>query len=161
MTAVHDMLLTACTLLQIIDLQDAISNAQLVLPGAASDGSNLVFRSGANAANSCRNLQFRLLLGREATAGRYPAYVLLPGLQRILQPPMQLVVESLPMLSMQSRFINVRADQTAFSVAVKLDRPAGEQGVTVQLQLLGSGAARVRPHACPQAEQELLSMMHQ
>eukprot|EP00878_Enallax_costatus_P017357 GHUV01018230.1.p1 GENE.GHUV01018230.1~~GHUV01018230.1.p1 ORF type:complete len:508 (+),score=150.90 GHUV01018230.1:142-1665(+) len=123
--------------------QDDISNAQLIIPAAAADGSELVFRSGASMQDNCTSLQFRVLLGREAQAGQYPAYVLFDSLQRSLQLPVQITVLTLPMLSMKSRYINVPADQSAFAVPVGLSYPAGDGGVTVRLQAVDSSAAKV------------------
>lgn len=123
-------------------VQDVVSNAQLILPAAAADGTDLAFRSGASTQDSCTSLQFRVLLGRDVQAGQFPAYVLFDS-QRNLQLPVQITVVALPVLSMNTRSINVPADRSAFAVPVGLSKPAGERGVTVQLQVLDSGAAKV------------------
>jgi hypothetical protein len=132
----------------VVNVGQAASEVQLVLQGAAANGSDLAFSSSNTSSANCTKLVFLLQLsGTSSKPGSFTGHILFPqhGLYAPLPQPLMVVVPLL--LSVTSSRINVSADESSFAVGVQLNLPAAAHGVTVRLQLTDV-AARVGVSFC-------------
>lgn len=113
---------------------------QLVLQGAAAGGGNLTF-SCSKISPNCSSLEFQLLLNATAQEGRFNAHIVAAKQRQTFPLPSRIGVVVPLLLSMQSRHMNVSADENAFAINVHLSQPAPASGVAVRLQLVNDASA--------------------
>eukprot|EP00879_Flechtneria_rotunda_P012013 GHRR01012547.1.p1 GENE.GHRR01012547.1~~GHRR01012547.1.p1 ORF type:complete len:454 (+),score=130.30 GHRR01012547.1:226-1587(+) len=120
-----------------IDQEEQLSaqDVQLVLQGSSAAGRDQAFYVDSISSN-CTFLDFVVSLdGSNSRPGIFTAYLLLPKQhQQILLPSRVSVAVPLLLAAVASE-IKVPSDQRAFEVAVQLNRPAAEHGVSVGLHV--------------------------